>query len=45
MKTAICYYSRHHGNTLNVLEAMADERDLENARKFYREIQARNTHG
>lgn len=22
-----------------------DERDLENARKFYREIQARNTHG
>ena len=25
MKTAICYYSRHHGNTLNVLEAMAQE--------------------
>ena len=23
MKTAICYYSRHHGNTLKVLEAMA----------------------
>ena len=25
MKTAICYYSRHHGNTLKVLEAMAGE--------------------
>ena len=25
MKTAICYYSRHHGNTLKVLEAMAAE--------------------
>ncbi|WP_297199486.1 flavodoxin domain-containing protein [uncultured Flavonifractor sp.] len=25
MKTAICYYSRHHKNTLNVLEAMAQE--------------------
>lgn len=25
MKTAICYYSRHHGNTRNVLEAMAQE--------------------
>ena len=24
MKTAICYYSRHHGNTLKVLEAMAE---------------------
>lgn len=23
MKTAICYYSRHHGNTQKVLEAMA----------------------
>lgn len=23
MKTAICYYSRHHGNTRKVLEAMA----------------------
>ncbi|MEQ2455421.1 flavodoxin family protein [Flavonifractor hominis] len=23
MKTAICYYSRHHGNTLTVLKAMA----------------------
>ena len=23
MKTAVCYYSRHHGNTLKVLEAMA----------------------
>ena len=25
MKTAICYYSRHHGNTRKVLEAMARE--------------------
>lgn len=25
MKTAICYYSRHHGNTLQVLKAMAQE--------------------
>ncbi|QUO38374.1 flavodoxin family protein [Dysosmobacter sp. Marseille-Q4140] len=25
MKTAICYYSRHHGNTRKVLEAMAGE--------------------
>lgn len=25
MKTAICYYSRHHGNTRKVLEAMAEE--------------------
>lgn len=25
MKTAICYYSRHHGNTLKVLQAMAEE--------------------
>ena len=24
MKTAICYYSRHHGNTLKVLQTMAD---------------------
>lgn len=23
MKTAICYYSRHHGNTLTILKAMA----------------------
>ena len=28
MKTAICYYSRHHGNTLQVLEAMAAEGDV-----------------
>ena len=30
MKTAICYYSRHHGNTQKVLEAMvqADGADL-----------------
>lgn len=30
MKTAICYYSRHHGNTRKVLEAMAEagEADL-----------------
>lgn len=25
MKTVICYYSRHHGNTRKVLEAMAAE--------------------
>lgn len=24
MKTAICYYSRHHGNTLKVVQAMAE---------------------
>ena len=29
MKTAVCYYSRHHGNTLRVLQAMAGERELE----------------
>ncbi|MBM6899819.1 flavodoxin [Gemmiger formicilis] len=29
MKTAICYYSRHHGNTLKVLEAMAPEGALD----------------
>ena len=29
MKTAICYYSRHHGNTRKVLEAMAGEGDVE----------------
>ena len=29
MKTAICYYSRHHGNTRNVLEAMAEEGGIE----------------
>ncbi|WP_308857177.1 flavodoxin family protein [uncultured Oscillibacter sp.] len=29
MKTAICYYSRHHGNTRKVLEAMAEEGDLD----------------
>lgn len=29
MKTAICYYSRHHGNTLKVLEAMAEEGDVD----------------
>lgn len=28
MKTAICYYSRHHGNTLKVLEAMAQGNDI-----------------
>lgn len=28
MKTAICYYSRHHGNTRQVLEAMARELSL-----------------
>lgn len=25
MKTAVCYYSRHHGNTRKVLDAMAQE--------------------
>lgn len=29
MKTAICYYSRHHGNTLKVLEAMAQADDVD----------------
>ena len=28
MKTAVCYYSRHHGNTRKVLEAMAEEGDV-----------------
>lgn len=29
MKTVICYYSRHHGNTKKVLEAMAEVGDVE----------------
>ena len=29
MKTAICYYYRHHGNTLRVLEAMALGQDVD----------------
>lgn len=29
MKTAICYYSRHHGNTLKVLEAIAAEGEVD----------------
>ena len=29
MKTAVCYYSRHHGNTLKVLEAMAEEAPMD----------------
>ena len=29
MKTAVCYYSRHHGNTRKVLEAMAREGDVD----------------
>ena len=29
MKTAICYYSRHHGNTLKVLEAMAEAGEID----------------
>ncbi len=29
MKTAICYYSRHHGNTRKVLEAMAAEGEID----------------
>ena len=28
MKVVICYYSRHHGNTRKVLEAMAQEGDV-----------------
>lgn len=39
MKTAICYYSRHHGNTRKVLEAMAQghptAQELQVARMFY----------
>ena len=29
MKTAICYYSHHHQNTLKVLKAMAAEGNVE----------------
>jgi len=29
MKTAICYYSRHHGNTRKVLEAIAEGQDVD----------------
>lgn len=29
MKTAICYYSRHHGNTKKVLDAMAPSREAD----------------
>ena len=29
MKIAICYYSRHHGNTLKVLQSMADESEVD----------------
>lgn len=29
MKTVVCYYSRHHGNTLKVLEAMSSEGDMD----------------
>lgn len=29
MKTAICYYSRHHGNTLKVLQAMAGAGEID----------------
>ena len=29
MKAAICYYSRHHGNTLKILEAMAEEGEVD----------------
>lgn len=29
MKTAICYYSRHHGNTLKVIEAMAQGEEID----------------
>ncbi|MDR3728476.1 MAG: flavodoxin domain-containing protein, partial [Oscillospiraceae bacterium] len=29
MKTVICYYSRHHGNTRKVLEAMAEAGEVD----------------
>lgn len=29
MKAAICYYSRHHRNTLKVLETIAEENDID----------------
>ena len=29
MKTVTCYYSRHHGNIRKILEAMAQEGDVE----------------
>ena len=29
MKTAICYYSRHHGNTRKVLEAMMQKSEVD----------------
>jgi flavodoxin len=29
MKTAVCYYSRHHGNTRRVLDAMALEGEMD----------------
>ena len=29
MKAAICYYSYHHGNTLKVIRAMAQGRDVD----------------
>ena len=29
MKTAICYFSRHHGNTLKVAQAMAQEGEVD----------------
>ena len=29
MKTVICYYSRHHGNTRKILEAMARGNDVD----------------
>ena len=29
MKTAICYYSHHHGNTMQVLEPMAQEQEID----------------
>ena len=29
MKTAVCYYSRHHGNTLKILQAMAQEGEMD----------------
>ncbi len=39
MKTAICYYSRHHGNTFKLVGGIAKDRpnaaDLQAARDFF----------
>ena len=40
MKTTVIYYSKHHGNTKKVIDAIASENQiaLENARAFYRKF-------